>query len=371
MDNTKHIIETTKELVAIESQGGIDYMAPILQYLAHKCELHGLPFEILEFEGREVGLAVPIINTPGAPIYQLNAVVDTAAIGDPKAWHTDPFVATEKDGWLYGCGVSDSKVGAAMLFELADYIKASGKNFILYFDADEHTGKFNGARAFIEKYPDTAGGAIMYPGSEELVIGSRGFYRTVAHIKGTAGPTGSRKGQQDNAILTAVKFVESLRLDVKAKSFDLPPKLTITAFHGGNYFSTIPDKVKVNIDIRTTSDFTAADAEKFLREHAHAFDGKITLEEFASMPSYKIGADSHIRTTMESALGGSGFNVPSVVCGPTNVANLFSDNGYGGGCDMTAGFGVNFKNAHAANECIELVSIAPALEVYKKFVDKI
>jgi len=364
---TNDIIEITKDLVAIPSQGGLDRPEAVLEYLSKKCSALKLPHEILKHYSKPVGLSVPIINNPELPVYTLIAIVDTAPIGNVRDWNTLPFHPEIKDGWMYGRGTSDGKVGGAILLALAEHIKQSGKNFILYFDADEHTGKFFGARAFMKRYPNLTGGCLLYPGNDQLVIGGRGFYRATAKVRGTAAHSGSKDFNQDNAVLRACDFIKSLELNVSPKLFPLPPKLSVTAIHGGKYFSVVPDSVNINIDIRTTYDFSETDAEKLLQDAASKFGGKIYIVEFQRFPAYALDENSHIRKAFEKSLKESRFDIPSRVVGLSNTGNLMS--GYG--IDMTSGFGVTYKNAHAANECIELASIEPVVGVYKKLVDNI
>ena len=363
----KDIIKTISDLVAIPSQGGIDKPHAIIDYLAEQSKMFGCTPKIIRYHQKQVGLAIEIIYDVEQPMYVLEAVIDTAPVGDLSARHSNPFIPTIKDGWMYGRGTADSKAGAAIFLSLIEHIKNCRKNVIIFFDADEHTGKFLGAKALVKAYPKIAGVFSAYPGNEKLIIGSRGFYRAIARISGTSEHSGSRNTTPDNPITTACKFIESLQLDTTKSSYPLPPKLSVTAIYGGEYFSMIPSIINVNIDIRTTTDFTATDAEQFLLERATKFDEKIRIEKFESFPAYILDENTYIRNVFEKSLKQSGFNIPSQVSGSSNIGNLLAKYEI----PMIAGFGVNYKNAHAANECIDLTSIEPVRKVYENLINNI
>ncbi|MDR1025835.1 MAG: M20/M25/M40 family metallo-hydrolase, partial [Lactobacillus sp.] len=352
----KEIEKIIADLVSIPSQGGVDDADGVLVYLEKRLLKKKIAHKMLRRGNKNVGLVVEIKNNSKAPTYVFNAVLDTALIGNIEAWNTDPFKPVVKKGWMYGRGAADGKAGAAIFLKiLEELVNKKGKNnLIFYFDADEHTGLFNGTKAFIDKYPKADGVIIGYPGCEKIVIGSRGFYRAVAKVYGTTDHSGTKRVNHDNAILKACEFIAKLKLPkVDVVKYPISPKLSVTAIHGGQLFGIIPDLVEVNVDIRTTFDFKEKQAEKLLKETAKQFDGGVKINKYESWPAYMLSKNSKIRKIMEEAVKNAGFDIKSEVSGPSNVGNLFALNGI----DTIAGFGVNYKHTHEANECIDLESI--------------
>lgn len=226
---TARVVETTSELVRIPSQGGIDDPTPICKAMARALRAAGLEPEILtDPSGRPAGVVAEIAGALPGPTYALNAVVDTAPAGDPSQWATKkPFEPVLDGPWLIGRGVADSKAAAAIFVEVGRIIAARRESMhgraVLFFDAAEHTGEFQGIEAFLARYPKVDAMVIGYPGNEGLHVGSRGFYRAAVsgHLARPGAPT---------AVARAIRASTQEPLpQERTILFPLTPKLTITA----------------------------------------------------------------------------------------------------------------------------------------------
>jgi len=109
---TKSILELTQALVRIPSRAGVDSTKPIFDTIRRWLTKHGTDHEMLRDEaGDDVGLHGRIPGKEPGSIYLLDATVDTASYGDEAQWTHPPTAGVVEDGWLYGRGSADSKVG--------------------------------------------------------------------------------------------------------------------------------------------------------------------------------------------------------------------------------------------------------------------
>ena len=94
----------------------------------------------------------------GMPTVLLYAHHDVQPPGDPALWETEPFVATERDGRLYGRGTADDKAGimahVGAFTALAEVLGESfGVGVTLFIEGEEEAGSPT-FRSFLETYRD-------------------------------------------------------------------------------------------------------------------------------------------------------------------------------------------------------------------------
>lgn len=373
------IVALTQRLVRIPSRGGEDDPGPILEALKTWLDENSVATELLPAsDGGPLGVVGEIGGGRPGPTYCLDACIDTAPFGDPSTWRRPPTSGHIEHGYLHGRGAADSKMGAAIFAHVAaDFAACADRlagTLLVLFDADEHTGRFGGAHAFLERHPDVAGVMIGYPGPNAIGVGARGFLRATLHVGGVAAHSGGSTQRGTNAIEKASLLVELLRrakLPKAAGTFPHPPSLTITAIAGGEGFSTVPDLCSVKVDLRLTPSFDEDSARELLRACAERVDSEIPtpaatrLEEHETWPAYQLAEDEPIaRALLTAARERLGGPVEARVAGPSNIGNLCAAHGV----PATCGFGVEAINVHAANEAARIEDLAAVYETYRAAV---
>ncbi|MBN4046971.1 M20 family metallopeptidase [Olleya sp. AH-315-K02] len=371
------IIELTKKLIQIPTQGGIDTCDEIINFITVWGKENHLDFKALYHNETVSGLLLEIKGDVSGPTICLDACLDTATAGGKEAWKNNPFFpTTNADGWLSGRGVSDSKIAISMFMHLAKEFqsmqdKLKGTLHIL-FDAEEHTGKFLGVKSYLKNNnPD--GIYIGYPGNKYICIGARGFYRSKITFYGVAEHSGTSAPKNKNAIYAAMMFIEPLKkLDIsqyKDKQIGKLPKINVTRISAGDSFSIIPDKCEVYVDIRLNSVFQYKQASeivrKFIKDTDASFNPPIEtkIEELEGWPYYKLDENSMIVNALTKASEDHFETKPAFkVSGASNIGNYLFANGI----PATCGFGVDYKNLHGANESIDTKTI---VQVYKTYRD--
>ena len=368
---TDSVVGLASALIRRPSRGGVDSPEPVLKEAGQWLASNGLvPRYLINAAGETVGLHVRHLGPEPGPILCLDACIDTAPFGDEARWSRPPARGQVEDGRLWGRGAADSKTGAAILAHVARDLVRGGAirrgGIDLLFDADEHTGRFGGVRAYLAALDRTPDAAVLgYPGNDELIRGSRGFHRVRLRVAGRAGHSGAIDGDAVNAIAELARLIsriEATPLPAEPPGpFSFGPKATVTEIGGGEGFSVVPDQASCSLDMRLTPAFDAMAAARWLE--ALIDPATTRIEAVESWPPYLVAETDPLVLAFHAAgQAAFGRTIPVAVCGPSNIGNLLAARGIPTIC----GLGVSAEAVHGTDECALVDSIPAAYRGYRE-----
>ncbi|WP_116367099.1 M20/M25/M40 family metallo-hydrolase [Parahaliea mediterranea] len=217
-DEARELLEQLIGYRTAKGQGQVPAMIDVLvaQLRAGGFAAEDIVRVPLEIEGEQTsGLIVryPAAGIPAGPPVAFLAHMDVvdAIAGN---WNTDPFSATEKDGYLYGRGAQDNKFGVALLVSTFIDLKQSGfaptRDLVLAFSGDEETGMLTTREILKHPYvrdaeyalnSDAGGGSIAKDGTP-LAFSMQAAEKTFATFRLHARNPGGHSSvpRPDNAI---------------------------------------------------------------------------------------------------------------------------------------------------------------------------
>jgi acetylornithine deacetylase/succinyl-diaminopimelate desuccinylase-like protein len=274
---------------------------------------------------------------PQAPTLLLMGHTDVVPV-NPSGWQRDPFSGDLVDGIVWGRGAIDMLNLTSTMAVATRRLAASGwrpRGTLIYLAvADEEAGGFLGAGHLVEHHADavrcdyviTESGGVPIPTKSghtlKVTVGEKGgnWRRLVVH--GTPGH-GSRPFRTDNALVTAATVVQRLAgyrpqariLDAwrgYVEALELPPGLTEaltdpervwetardldnlalareahacthTTFspniaHGGTKVNVIPDRVEIDVDIRSLPGIEQHEVEAMIVDALGNLADRVTIE---------------------------------------------------------------------------------------------
>src|SRR5688572_12258370 len=298
-------------------------------------------------------------SDPKAPTLLLMGHTDVVPV-NPAGWHRDPFAAELVDGIVWGRGAIDMLNLTSTMAVATRRLRTSGftpRGTLIYLAvADEEAGGVYGAGHMVEHefdavkcdYVVTENGGVPIPTPSghrlRVAVGEKGgnWRRLVVH--GTPGH-GSRPFRTDNALVTAAKvvqrlaeyrpkarildawraYIEALELDpVIAQGLTDPERVWQTAaglddvvlareahacthttlspniVHGGTKVNVIPDRVEIDVDIRTLPGVEAHEVEAMLKDALGELAPRVTIEAGANRR--RDGSISPIDTPLFGAI---------------------------------------------------------------------
>jgi acetylornithine deacetylase/succinyl-diaminopimelate desuccinylase-like protein len=401
-------------------------------------ELEGTGVDLQQYEtlpGRSSLVARWEGTDPDAPALCLMGHTDVVPVS-AEGWRHDPFGGELIDGEVWGRGAVDMLNLTASMAVVFRHLVASGKRYpgdIVYFAvADEEAGGSHGAGRLLDEQWDALrcdyvltefGGIPLHSpkGTSILVTtAEKGLSWRRLTVKGSPGH-GSMPYGSDNALVKAAEVVRRLsayaprpQLDelwaARVAAMGLPDGLTQalldpgrlrealaglpaelaanahacshTTFSpnvvaGGVKTNVIPDRVVVEVDIRTLPGETKADVDAHLAAALGELAGQVGVEIIQESRSTASPIGNPLWHALTASMGSAypeATIIPSIVTGGTD-ARFFRDRGivaYGAGL-LSAEVDTNefFRRFHGNDERIDVASLRLTVELWLDIVERL
>ena len=357
---TSSHIELLDRLVAFDTTSHKSNMG-VVRFIADYLAGLGVASELVPTADGLKASLFATIGPPGVPGIGLSGHTDVVPV-DPKAWQSDPFTLTERDGKLYGRGTADMKgYLACVLAMVPDLLRRKLKIPIhIVFSYDEEVGCI-GVRPMIAEFggrlPRPRLVFVGEPTSMEVVDAHKGPVRWRVDITGRAAHS-SMAPLGVNAITYAARLlaeIEAIGADLRNSPdprFDPPyPTLQVTEIEGGIASNIVPPACRFGFEVRALPGLNVDAMEQRLRTFAEtkclpemqriAPEAKITITQQNRVPAFeaeraseatalalKLAGRNETRAVSYATEAGLFQNagVPAVICGPGDIAQAHTAN---------------------------------------------
>jgi acetylornithine deacetylase len=358
-------LELIKKLIAFDTtsrESNLELISFIQDYLS------GYGIESLlvhNKEGTKANLYATLGNSNKAGI-MLSGHTDVVPV-DGQNWDTDPFKATEKDDYIYGRGTADMKSFIAIaLAYIPVFLEHEIKTPVhLAFSYDEEIGCI-GVRRLIDKIKEMpirpAMCIVGEPTSMQVVTGHKGKRSFIANVRGLESHSAlAPKGV--NAVEYAAELVTFLKKTArkieKNGPFDKLYEVTHTTIHtglinGGIQLNIVPKSCRIEFEFRYLANHDPDVLETEIRNYAKNVlepsmqkidpDTGIDIDCYNDLPGLEMNPDQEVVTFVKSLAGRNDhakvafgteaglfhnqINIPTVICGPGDIAVAHKPNEY-------------------------------------------
>ena len=376
--NSKSLFEQLNKVVSLPSvssaNASIDMSnKPVIDHLAEQFESLGFECELIPIPGSETtkfNLIATLGSGPGGLV--LAGHTDTVPLNE-ELWSLDPFKVTQRDGKLFGLGVTDMKGFFPIIMEAVKPLldKSFKEPLIVLATADEETS-MQGARSIAEMGRPRARAAIIgEPTGLQPVKAHKGIMMDSVRLLGQSGH--SSDPSLGNSALDAMHAVisdlmiyrEELKQRYSSDLFSIPhPTLNLGVIHGGDNPNRICGHCELEFDIRLMPGMHIETVRGEIRNRIATLMNPLGIQFelaalFTGVPAFFADENSALLKTAEKLTGHAGISVGFGTEGPF-LQELGMDT-------IIMGPG-NIDQAHQPDEYMSIDMIEPCIDGLQKMI---
>ncbi|MFN3162078.1 MAG: succinyl-diaminopimelate desuccinylase [Pseudohongiellaceae bacterium] len=331
-----------------------------------------LPFAEVSNLWAEIGSHGPLLVFAGH--------TDVVPPGPESDWQSDPFTATEKDGFLYGRGAADMKSSLAAMVTACERFLAGRQpkgriGFLI--TSDEEGVATHGTRevmtTLLQRGVQIDYCVVGEPSSSEelgdvIKVGRRGSLSARLSVYGVEGHV-AYPHLASNPIHLALPALTALtREQWDAGNAEFPPtSLQISNIHGGvGANNVIPGKLILDLNLRYSTELDAATIKQRVTaildaaELQYELDWHLSGEPFLTHPG-------ELRTAMLDAIREvTGRNADCSTAGGTSDGRFIAPTGA-----QVAELGPCNATIHKVNERVRISDLEPLSEIYQQIISRL
>ena len=377
--NSKTLLDQLNSIVSLPSvssaNASIDMSnKPVIDHLAEQFELLGFECEIIPVPSNKTdkfNLIATLGAGPGGLV--LAGHTDTVPL-DEELWSIDPFKVTERNGKLFGLGVTDMKGFFPIIMEAVKPLlnRSFKEPLIVLATADEETS-MQGARSIAQLGRPKARAAIIgEPTGLQPVKAHKGIMMDSIRLLGKSGH--SSDPSLGNNALEAMHVVisdlmiyrEELKQRYNSDLFSIPhPTLNLGVIHGGDNPNRICGRCELEFDIRLMPGMHIETLRAEIRNRITTLMDPLGIQFelaalFSGVPAFSTDENSALLKTAEKLTGHAGISVGFGTEGPF-LQKLGMDT-------IIMGPG-NIDQAHQPDEYMSINMIEPCIDVLQKMIN--
>ncbi|RYX71762.1 acetylornithine deacetylase, partial [Legionella pneumophila] len=281
-----------------------------------------------------------------------------------QIWKTDPFVATEKDGKIYGRGTCDMKGFIAVLLSFVPDLQKLKllKPIHFSFTCDEEIGcvGVDYLVDYLQKMGIRPEGCIVgEPSNLRPIIGEKGRRLYHCQVQGKSVHS-SLASEGCNAIIYASRLICYINTLAKYmekngpfdNDFDFPfTTITTNIISGGIATNVVPGTCEFILEIRYIDQFPNENFRNQIENYINSdlllemretySEAAIYFDEISDSPGFNAVEESSITRLVRAVTGVKGrfkvsytteagtfqsARIPTIICGPGNIEQAHSAN---------------------------------------------